>query len=65
MSVSDEKEALLWLQRSRDSKSPSLAKVHATALLGLIARLERKRMRALKENADLRDHIAAQQRHFG
>ena len=37
-------EAREWLMRSRDSKSPSIAKLHATAITEHLERLERERM---------------------
>jgi hypothetical protein len=40
--------AVEWLERSRDSKSPSLAQVHATVLLDRLAELEAERDDALK-----------------
>lgn len=34
--------AIAWLKRSRDSKSPSVAKTHATVLLAEFNRLEER-----------------------
>jgi hypothetical protein len=54
--------AVEWLERSRDSKSPSLAQVHATVLLERLAELEEERDEYLSQrNLDYKRFSEAKQ----